>query len=183
MKFTKVFISEDIDSNNLGMVTAVRKLGVADVDHSQSCDDTFIKIKNAVLKGIIVFSQYDEQATIKPLIEEVNIDGYVCKGLNGLKELEKAIVNVAMNKKYTCPVATASLRQQNVLQLNDFQQQLLKLLAEGNKQTQISEIFIAENIEPNSVRSIETNISKLKDAFNATNTTQLVYMASNFGLI
>lgn len=221
MKFTKVFVSEDIDSNNLGVVTTVRQLGIDEIGHSQSCDDTLLKIKNTALKGIpyqllisdlsyeeigngkirsgqeliaevkkvvpdikiIVFSQFDQQSIIKPLLEEANIDGYVCKGINGLKELKKAIASVVRKKKYTCPVATASLRKQNIVQLTNFQQQLLLLLAEGNKQSQISEIFIAKNVEPNSVRSIETNISKLKDAFNAATTTQLVYLASNFGLI
>jgi len=221
MKFTKVFVSEDIDSNNLGIVTTIRQFGISEIGHSQFCDDTLWKIRNTALNGdpyqllisdlsyedggnskissgqeliaevkkvvpnikIIVFSQFDQQSIIKPLLEEQNIDGYVCKGINGLKELKKGIESVAEDKKYTCPVATASLRKQNIVQLTNFQQQLLMLLAEGNKQSQISEIFIEKNVEPNSVRSIETNISKLKDAFNAATTTQLVYLASNFGLI
>ncbi|HCO85486.1 MAG TPA: response regulator, partial [Arenibacter sp.] len=60
---------------------------------------------------------------------------------------------------------------------------LLLFLAQGHKQNEISALLKAKGIAPNSIRSVEANISKLKDYFNASNTTQLVYIATSMGVI
>lgn len=132
---------------------------------------------------VIVFSAKDMQAVIKPLMEELEVDGYVCKGLNGLKELHKAVEWVAKGKVYTCPIATAVLSQKNVLELSEYEQRLLQLVAKGYKHREISAYFTSENIKPYSERSIEDRLSKLRDDFNASTTPQLIYMAQSLGLI
>ncbi len=222
MKFDRIFVSEDIDSNNLGVVTMLQTLGYTNIGHSQYCDETFLKFKRAILDGkpfellitdlsfdnpghkkdlqngqelvtaikkiypeikVVVFSVEDDQNTINSLFEDQKIDGYVCKGLNGLKELIKSIETIANNKSYTCPVATAALQQKNTLKLSEYDQYLLSLLAKGYKQVEISLLLKEDGVSPNSIRSIEANISKLKDYFNTPNTTHLVYVASSMGLI
>ena len=75
------------------------------------------------------------------------------------------------------------LHQKNVLQLSSFEEEILLLLAKGFKQNEISKLLKEKDISPNSVRSVEANISRLKDYFNANNTTHLVYVVSNLGLI
>ena len=42
----KVFVSEDIDSNNLGVTTTLLQLGYTDIGHAQYCDEAFLKLKN-----------------------------------------------------------------------------------------------------------------------------------------
>ncbi|MFS4445384.1 response regulator [Maribacter sp. 2307UL18-2] len=132
---------------------------------------------------VIVFSVIDKQTVIQNLLDDLEVDAYVCKGLNGLKELENAIDALSRDQKFTCPVATAVLKQNNVLALTSYEQKLLELLANGHKQSEISEYFKLKKITPNSIRSIEANICKLKDTFNAKNSHQLVHMATNLGLI
>ena len=222
MIYSKIFVAEDLDSNNLGMVATLEKMGIATIEQSQFCDNALLKIKKAIIDfepfevlisdlcfntahgkknissgqelisevkkiqpniKVIVFSVEDKQSIIESLMEDQQIDAYVCKGLNGLKELKNAIEALSKNKKYSCPVATASLQQKNILELDIYEQKLLELLANGYKQSEISELFKKKLITPNSVRSIETSISKLKDSFNASTTPQLVYMASSLGLI
>ncbi|MBC8769553.1 response regulator transcription factor [Arenibacter sp. BSSL-BM3] len=222
MRFDRIFVSEDIDSNNLGVTTMLNSLGYTNIGHSQYCDEALLKLKRAILDGtpfrllitdlsfddprnnkklqngqelitaikeiypeikIVVFSVEDDHNTIKSLFEDQNIDGYVCKGLNGLKELQNSIEAIANNETYTCPIASAALQQKNALELNDYDQKLLSLLAIGYKQNEISIILKEDGISPNSIRSIEANISKLKDYFDASNTTHLVYIASSMGLI
>jgi len=222
MTINRIFVSEDIDSNNLGVTTTLRHMGFAYIGHSQYCDESLLKLKKAVLDAkpyellitdlsfdttretkklqngqelitaikeidpeikVIVFSVEDDQTTIKSLFTDQKIDGYVCKGLNGLKELQNSIEVIAQNKTYTCPVASAVLQQKNVLELDAYEQELLLLLAQGFKQNEISVLLKEKGIAPNSVRSVEANISKLKDYFNASNTTHLVYVASCMGLI
>ncbi|QWX84871.1 response regulator transcription factor [Cellulophaga sp. HaHaR_3_176] len=222
MNFNKIFVSEDIDSNNLGVTTTLHQMGYTNIGHSQYCDDAFLKLKKAIIVDepfdllitdlsfvnprnskklqngqdlikaikeiyptikVIVFSVEDDHHTIKSLFSDQNIDAYVCKGLNGLKELKNSIEALLENKTYTCPIATAVLQQQNILALDSYEEQLLLLLAKGYKQNEISSYLKEKGITPNSVRSIETNISKLKDYFNAANTTHLVYIVSSLGLI
>jgi len=222
MKLDRIFVAEDIDSNNLGVTTMLQTLGYANIGHSQYCDEALLKLKRAILDGkpygllitdlsfdnprtqksldngrelitaikeiypeikVVVFSVEDDQNTIKSLFEEQKIDGYVCKGLNGLRELQNCLESIANSETYTCPIATAALQQKNTLELNDYDQKLLSLLAIGYKQNEISILLKEDGISPNSIRSIEANISKLKDHFNASNTTHLVYVASSLGLI
>lgn len=222
MKFTKVLVAEDTDSNNLGIVAKLKSIGIEKVEHVQFCNDAHLKIKKALFdkdpyqllisdlsfvnpRGasklnsgeeliaaaketqpdlqVIVFSVLDKQTIIQNLLDNLEVDAYVCKGLNGLKELKNAVDVVAQNQKFTCPVATAVLKQKNVFTLSAYDQKLLKMLANGHKQSEISNNFKLKNITPNSIRSIEANISKLKDAFNAKNSHQLVHMATSLGLI
>ncbi|MCK0191704.1 response regulator [Arenibacter sp. F20364] len=222
MQFEKIFVAEDIDSNNLGVITMLQAAGYTHIGHSQYCDEALLKVKKALLDGqpydllitdlsfdnprtkkslqngqelitavkeispaikILVFSVEDDQSTIKSLFEDHKIDGYVCKGLNGLKELQNSIESIANNNTYTCPIATEALQQKNTLALNEYDQKLLTLLAIGYKQNEISILLKEDGISPNSIRSVEANISKLKDYFDAANTTHLVYIASNMGLI
>ena len=222
MQLDRIFVSEDIDSNNLGVTTTLQNMGYAQIGHSQYCDDALLKLKKALNDGtpydllitdlsfenprakkniqngqelvtaikaiqptlkVIVFSVEDDHHTITNLFSDQQIDAYVCKGLNGLSELQKSIKAITNHEQYTCPIATAVLQQKNVLALDGYEQQLLAYLAKGYTQHEISALLKEQDISPNSVRSIEANISKLKDYFNATNTTHLVYVASSLGLI
>lgn len=53
------------------------------------------------------------------------------------------------------------------IQINNYQKQLLTYLSEGKTQKEIAEIFKKEEIDPRSLSSIEKNIKKLKETFEA----------------
>ncbi len=150
----------------------------------RSGQDLIRKVKaiQPIIK-IIVFSVEDKPSILKSLMDDQNIDGYVCKGLYGLRELKKAIQEVNENKRYTCPVSTGALKQKNFLQLNKYEKLLLELIAKGYKHEEISTYFKTQNITPYSKRSIEDHLSKLRDHFNASTTSQLIYLASMGGFI
>lgn len=131
----------------------------------------------------IAFSLLNKQHIIQELIEDIGADAYVCKSMHGGKELLKAIQAINTDEIYLCPIAKAAFEQKNVFELNDYEAQLLQLLANGYKQTDICNYFKSQNITPNSRRSIEDHLSKLRDYFNANTTTQLVYMAQSLDLI
>ena len=220
--FTKILIAEDEDSDNLGIVSAIRDFTQAQIDTAQFCDKTLLKIKEALRNNtpyqllisdlsfaldyrshkittgkelikevkkiqpeikIIVFTGEKKPAVIKSFFTNQKIDGYVCKGLYGLQELSKAITSVNDGNTYTCPVSKDALHQKNVLQLNQYEVQLLKLLTQGYKQDEISLHFVENNITPNSRRSVEDKIRKLREDFNAKTNIQLVYLVNQLGLI
>ena len=131
----------------------------------------------------IAFSLLNKQHIIKELTEEIGVDAYVCKSMYGGKELLKAIETISKDQSYLCPIAKAALEQKHVFELNDYETQLLQLLANGYKQSDICDYFKAQNISPNSRRSIEDHLSKLRDHFNANTTAQLIYMAQSLDLI
>jgi DNA-binding NarL/FixJ family response regulator len=132
---------------------------------------------------IIAFSVNNQQTVIKYLIDEIGIDGYVCKGLNGTKELLKAMEAVEKDQTYLCPVSNATLHKKNVFQLDDYEKQLLQLVARGLKQDEIATYFQSKGISPNSRRSVEDRLSRLRDNFNANTTSQLIYLAQSLDLI
>ncbi|WP_298539505.1 DNA-binding response regulator [uncultured Aquimarina sp.] len=132
---------------------------------------------------IIVFSGEDKPAIVKSLFENHHINGYVCKGLYGLSELKKAITQVYKGNTFSCPVSKHALRQNNVTQLDPYEIQLLQLLANGYKQDEISHQFAEKGIEPNSKRSIEDRIRKLRQDFDAKTTIQLIHLVDGMGLI
>jgi len=132
---------------------------------------------------VIVFTTNDKQFVIKSLAEKLHIDGYVCKGLQGLKELNTAVKTVYRNESYYCPVAKGAIDQKNLFEIGEYELILLRLLANGEKQKGIAAYLKEHNILPDSVRSVEDRISKLKDHFNATTLPQLVHMAYRWGMI
>lgn len=132
---------------------------------------------------VVVFTTNDKQFVIKSLTEKLHIDGYVCKGLQGLKELNTAVKTVYAGELYYCPVAKGALEQQNLFEIGEYELILLRLLANGKKQKDIAIYLKEQNILPDSVRSVEDRISKLKDHFNATTLPQLVHMAYRWGMI
>lgn len=222
MKFKKVLVAEDTESNKIGLVYKLKELGIDTVESSQSCDNTFLKIKKGIYEKqpydllisdlsfdvsesnpkittgealivevkkiqpaikIIAFSVNNQQSVIKYLMNEVGIDSYVCKGLNGTKELLKAIEAIQDGEIYLCPVSNATLQNKNVFQLDDYEKQLLRLVARGLKQDEIAAYFQSKGIKPNSRRSVEDRLSKLRDNFNANTTSQLIYLAQSLDLI
>jgi len=84
---------------------------------------------------------------------------------------------------YRCPVSEDAFRQKNVLQLDFYEIQLLKLLSQGYKQEEISNYFVQNNLTPNSKRSIEDKLRKLREDFNAKTNIQLIYTAKQLDLI
>ncbi len=220
--FKKILIAEDRDNEKFGLVASVKEFTDANIDSSQFCDKTVLKLKEALYKKepfdllisdlsfdldykkhkitsgrelisevkkiqpnikIIVFSGETKSAIIKSFFETEKINAYVCKGLYGLPELKKAITTVHQDKTYTCPVATDALQQNNLVQLNAYEKKLLQLLAKGYKYDEVSDYFKNNNMSPNSKRSIEDKISKLKDSFNAKTPSQLLYLANKSGFI
>ena len=132
---------------------------------------------------VIVFTGNGKQSIIKSLMNDLKVEGHVCKGLSGIRELSKAMDKVSTGQTYTCPVTQALLEQKHVLQIGEYETHLMRLLANGIKQVDIPEYLKQEGVSPNSMRTVEDRISKLKDHFNATTTTQLVHEATKLGLL
>jgi len=221
--FKKILIVEDIDSIQNSVISLVKELTDAEVQHSKYCDEAYLKIKKAkldqapfdllitdlsfvqdhrdiLLKSgedlikvvkevqsdikIIAYSIEDKSYKIKQLFDNFGINGFVSKGRNGSAELEKAIVALAENdESYIDSKLEHAFKTSKIIEIEDYDLQLLKYLSMGFSQAEIGELFKKNNIAPSGSSAIEKRINKLKIYFKAKNTIHLISATKDLGLI
>jgi DNA-binding NarL/FixJ family response regulator len=141
-----------------------------------------IKKEHPAIK-VLVYSIEDRLQKVRSLLQKHNIDGYVCKGRNGLQELVTAIRTVHQGNSYLSPQVTGALKPKSKLEIDDYDVELLKQLANGLIQDEISVYFKENNIKPSSLSTIEKQLQILRARFKAKNVTQLVANAKDLGVI
>ncbi len=132
---------------------------------------------------IIAYSVEDRPQKIRAVMLDSKADAYVCKGRNGLRELDEAINAVLNGRNYLSPQISNVLRETSTAEIEDYDIEIMKLLSKGNSQEEISQNFKEKDISPSSLSAIEKKIVKLKNQFNAKNSLQLISIAKDLGLI
>ncbi len=132
---------------------------------------------------VIVYSQEDRPDKINMLFEKYQINGYVCKGQHAIKELIHCVGGVFEGQTVLPPELTEMADNDGFIQLDDLDMILLEELAKGFTKKEIRLKLIAENITPNGESSIDKRVSKLFDNFQAKNTTHLVAIVKDMGLL
>ncbi len=132
---------------------------------------------------IIAYSVEDRPQKVRTVMLESKADAYVCKGRNGLKQLEEAIFKVYNNETYLSPQISNTLRKTPTTEIDDFDIEMMKLLANGLSQDEISLHFRSRNINPSSLSAIEKRIVKLRTNFSANNSIHLISIVKDLGLI
>ena len=133
---------------------------------------------------IIAYSIEDRSFKIKSLFEEYGINGYVSKGRNGSKELEKAVIQLSQNNDNFVDSQFASvLKTTKIIEIEEYDLKLIKFLSLGLSQAEIVEKFKKQGKTPSSNSTIEKRINKLKIYFKAKNTIHLISNAKDLGLI
>ncbi|TDQ29732.1 helix-turn-helix domain-containing protein [Tenacibaculum caenipelagi] len=131
----------------------------------------------------IVFSIEDKPYRIQQLCNELEVNAYVWKSNHGQKELKKAVQSVYNDEFFITPQLAHALRNKEAFEVTDYDVFLLKHLAEGLDQKEISGELKNKNIKPSSISSVEKRLKLLKENFNANNPTQLIAITKDFGLI
>lgn len=132
---------------------------------------------------IIVNSIEDHPQIVRNLLEDENIQGYVCKDRQGMKHLADAIETVAMGQTYISPEIELAMKKEQPNGLSQYESQLLTYLASGLTQEEIITEFEKENIKPRSKSSIEKHLRELREQFNAKTTPHLISIAKDLRLI
>lgn len=132
---------------------------------------------------VIAYSVEDRLQKVRTLVNNYGIEGYVCKGRNGLKELSKAITSIYNNELYLSEEVKNALSSKLDLGINEFDIELMEHLAKGLSQDEISALFKKNNISPSSLSSIEKHLNKLRIQFGANNAIHLVAIVKDLGLI
>lgn len=132
---------------------------------------------------VIVNSIEDHPHTVKTLWDSGNIDAYVCKDRQGMKELKEAIFKLSRGKIYNSPRIERSLKQENLIKLDHFEINLLLEIANGLTHDEIRDKFLQKNISPNSKSAIEKRLKELREDFKAKTTPHLIGMVKDLKLI
>jgi len=220
--FKKILIAEDIDSINLGVIEALKKVTDAEIHHVKYCDDALLKIKKGLLDNdpydllisdlsfakdhrdvkltsgealieaaksmqpeikTIVYSIEERSYVIKTLFKNLEIDGYVSKGREGSVELVKSLSFVEKDNHYISPHLAHLLADHSVLEIDDYDIELIKQLSQGISQEQIGQYFKNQGRSPSSTSAVEKRINKLKIYFKANNTIHLISITKDMGLV
>ncbi|MGL4584594.1 MAG: DNA-binding response regulator [Flavobacterium sp.] len=134
---------------------------------------------------IIVYSIEDRYIEVNDLITRLNVNAYISKGRDSIKELLSAIEYIQHEelKPFLSPNIKEITNNPTTITLLDIDLTILSLLAEGYSQTEISNKLKESDSSLSSTSSVEKKISKLKATLNARNTIHLVSLAKDLGII
>lgn len=132
---------------------------------------------------VIVNTIEDHPQTVKQLWDSGNIEAYVCKDRNGLKELKEAIAHLENGKTYNSPAIEKGLNTSNLISLNDFEIHIVKYLASGFTQDEIQQELKNRNIKPSSKSAIEKRLKELREEFSANTNPHLISIMKDLQLI
>ena len=133
---------------------------------------------------IVVFSIEDKAYTIQTLFNEHNINGYVWKSRDGLRELKKSLQQLYNSERiYISRHCAKAISKSEAVEIADYDIFLIECLSKGYLQEQISEELKDKNWTPTSVSSIEKRLKFLREHFNANNPAHLVSIAKDLGLV
>ncbi|MBQ4802629.1 response regulator transcription factor [Aquimarina sp. MMG015] len=132
--------------------------------------------------NVIVYSQESRPDKINMLFQKLDINGYVCKGQHAIKDLVNCIQGVYKGET-VLPSEVTDANTDNIINLDDFDIMLLEELALGFTKKEIVQKLKKQKISPNSESTIDKRVSKLFDDFKAKNTTHLVAIVKDLGLL
>lgn len=148
---------------------------------SQTIKDGFelIRAARAVQPDIriIVFSSENKAAKIKSLYDELHIDGFIRKARHDVKELKSAFEAIAKGERYYSRETSLLLKQTKAYEFTDFDVDIIRLLADGHRQKEISAQLSC------SPSTIEKTLKKLRDEFGYSKNEQLVLRCREVGLL
>lgn len=122
---------------------------------------------------ILVFSAEGREPVIRPLFDDLGIDGYVRKARGDAKALNTAINNLYQNKKHYPPELRTS-PPSDLNSITEFDKIILRLILKGYSQNRIPDYLAANGISPCSLSSVEKRLYQMRNAMNCANNQQLV---------
>ena len=132
---------------------------------------------------LVVYSMNTHLQQVRYLVEQCQLNAYVCKDRRGSIELAEALRTIRQRIPYLSPQLTEAMSAEDDLEIKGYDITLLKLLSQGKSQDEISDYFQNKAIKPSSLSSIEKRLNRLRLQFKADNAIHLVAQAKDLGLI
>ena len=132
---------------------------------------------------VIVFSGEKKEAIIDKLFEEQQIDGYVKKGREDVKDLKKAIRAVYNNGRYLSYDLKGKGSERNSFEFSEYDTLLVTLLANGILLKDIPDYLKQRQIKPGSMSAVEKRLKEIKESLDINSNEQLIAFCKDFGII
>jgi len=132
---------------------------------------------------ILVFSAESRPTVIRPLFDELGIDGYVRKARGDAQELKSALDRLMQNKKHYPRELRGQSGQENLHEFTDFDKIIVRLLVQGHAQKDIPAYLTAHDIHPSGLSSVEKRLNLMKTAMGFSKNEQLVAFCKEMKLI
>jgi len=132
---------------------------------------------------VIVYTMEDHPQKFNNLWNTGLLDAYVCKDRHGLENLKDAMEMVSNGETYVTQLLVDTVKQKNLVELNNYDIDLLNLLAKGATQDEIHYYFKSKNMKPNSRSSIEKRLRELRAEFGAKTTIHLIRILVDLRLL
>lgn len=132
---------------------------------------------------IIVFSVEKKEVIIEKLFEDQEINGYVKKGRDDVKDLKKAIRTVFNNEKYISYDLKTKSAERNSFEFTDYDTLLVSLLAKGVLLKYIPDYLKENDLKPSSMSAVEKRLKDIKVSLEINSNEQLVAFCKDFGII
>ena len=132
---------------------------------------------------VLIFSAENRPSTIKSILEEYQVDGFVRKARNDARELKIAIESIVQGNSYVPRTITQLIAPVNTHQFSEFDITIISLLSEGYHQKDIPDFLKAQNIRPSSLSSIEKRLNSIKEALAFSKNEQLVAYCKDMGVL
>lgn len=131
---------------------------------------------------VIAFSIESRPEIVDSLFTIHQINGFVSKGREDIKELKRAIKAVYNKEKYISSNIKTAIRN-NSYDFTKFEKILVTLLSKGTLQKNIPDYLKENNIKPSSLSSVEKTLNNLKECLGVSNNEQLIAHCKDRGII
>lgn len=138
------------------------------------------KILQPELK-IIVFSVNKKQSIIDKLFEKQEINAYVRKAREDVKDLKKAIQKVYKNEKHLSYDLKG--KEKNAFEFSEYDTLLVSLLAQGILLKDIPNHLKENEIRPSSMSTVEKRLKEIKESLEVNSNEHLIAFCKDFGII
>jgi hypothetical protein len=132
---------------------------------------------------VIVFSGEKKEVIIEKLFSEQEINGYVKKGREDVKDLKKAIRAVYNDEKYLSYSLKIKSKARNSFEFSEYDTLLVSLLANGILLKSIPDYLKENNIKPSSMSAIEKRLKEIKESLAINSNEQLIAFCKDFGIL
>ena len=130
---------------------------------------------------VVVFSVNKKQSIIDELFQEQQINAYVRKAREDVKDLKRAVKAVYNNEKHL----TYDLKgvEKNAFELTTYDTLLISYISQGIMVKEIPMLLKELNIKPNGMSSVEKRLRDIKISLEVSSNEQLVAFCKDFGII
>ncbi len=132
---------------------------------------------------ILVFSAEGKPSVVDSLFRNLNIDGYVRKARNDVRELQVAFEKISRNQQHYPKQIADLAKHQNSHNFTDFDITIISLLAQGIPQKNIPDYLQQHKIKPSGLSSVEKRLNQIKSVFEFSKNEQLVAFCKDMGII